>query len=267
MSKRNLFALGLLALLLLSACGSKSSWENEEVTEVSHRLMDDDVEAKWTIDGNSADGTKRIRVQIAAKDGGTIDDFDVNHEKLLHLMVVSKDLSYFRHIHPEYLGNGVFEIENRFPFGGEYRLIADFKPTDGDAMNKMAWVTVDGKTAKAVPVTPDQRLDRTVDGLRVSLNINPPASGKDVTLRYAITDAETGKSVTDLETYLGAIGHVVVLTEDGERYLHVHAEEGQGTGPDAVFETRFPAPGIYKIWAQFQRNGEVVTVPFVTRIS
>ncbi|MGG1311457.1 hypothetical protein [Cohnella laeviribosi] len=267
MSKRILFL--LLLTMLLSACGSNSSWEDEAVSEVSDRILADDVEAVWTLERDQASAAAAgtmIRLEIKKKDGGPIDAFDINHEKLLHLIVVSKDLSYFNHIHPEYKGNGVFEIANDFPAGGEYRMIADFTPTGGDPMTKMAWVRVEGEQAKPVPVVPDETLEKTADGNRVKLAIDPLASKKELTLKFTIADEKTGKPVTDLEPYLGAIGHVVILTEDGERYLHVHADEGQGTGPEAVFETAFPKSGIYKIWGQFQRENKVFTVSYVVRV-
>ena len=35
----------------------------------------------------------------------------VIHEKKLHLIVVSKDLAYFEHIHPEYQADGSYQIK------------------------------------------------------------------------------------------------------------------------------------------------------------
>lgn len=265
-------AMMLMLMLMLSACGTEKSWENEQVTPVSQRILSDDVGALWKVEGDPASGSggtagkQLIRVEIKKKDGGRIDKFDTNHEKLLHLMVISKDLSYFNHIHPEYKGNGVFEIENDFPAGGEYRLIADFKPSGGDAMTKMEWVRIEGESAKPIPVVPDARLDKTVEGKQVKLAIDQLAANKELTLTFSIRDEKTGQPITDLQPYLGAIGHVVVLTEDGEQYVHVHADEGQGTGPDAVFETSFPKSGIYKIWGQFQRNNRVFTVSYVVNV-
>jgi hypothetical protein len=255
--------------MLLSACGSTTSWENEEVSVVSKRILADDVKAEWTLDGDQVSGSGRkklIRLEIKKKDGEPIDKFEMNHEKLLHLMVISKDLSYFNHVHPEYKGNGVFEIANDFPTGGEYRLIADFKPSDGDSMTKMEWVRIEGESAKPVPVVPDSSLDKTFEGNRVKLVIDQLAVNKEVTLKFSFRDDKTNQPITDLEPYLGAIGHVVILTEDGERYVHVHAEEGQGTGPDAIFETTFPKSGIYKIWGQFQRDNQVFTVSYVVNV-
>ncbi len=267
MSKRILFI--LLLSMLLSACSSNRSWENEAVSEVSNRIMADDVKAVWTLSGGQTSGTGKgtlIRLEIEKNDGGRIDKFDINHEKMMHLMVISKDLSYFNHIHPEYKGNGVFEIANDFPAGGEYKLIADFKPSGGDSMTKMEWVRIKGESAKPVPVVPDASLDKTVEGKRVKLTIDELAANKEVTLKFSITDEKTNRPITDLEPYLGAIGHVVILTADGERYVHVHAEEGQGTGPDAIFETEFPKSGIYKIWGQFQKDNQVFTVSYVVNV-
>jgi hypothetical protein len=65
---------------------------------------------------------------------------------------------------------------------------------------------------------------------------------------------------------LGAVGHVVILSADAEQYLHVHPQNEQTTGPLAQFATAFPRSGTYKIWGQFQHNGEVITVPFVVDV-
>lgn len=255
-----------LPLLLLSACGgSNESWENEKVAEVSTRIVADDVMANWKIESAAGD-EQRIQLKILKNDGQPIDDFEITHEKLLHLIIVSKDLSYFNHIHPEYKRNGLFEITNEFPDGGQYKLIADFKPSDGDSMTKMAWVDVEGSEKASVPVVVDDDFVKTVDGNRVALTMDSVEANKELTLKFTLTDEATNQPITDLEPYLGAIGHVVVLSEDGERYLHVHAVEGQGSGPEALFETEFPKSGVYKIWMQFQRDNQVFTVPYVIKV-
>jgi hypothetical protein len=258
----------ILTTFLLTACGSNSSWENDKVTE-SHRIQEDSVKAEWTLDNKQAslpNGGTQIRLQINKMDGSPVEKFDINHEKLLHLIVISKDLSYFNHIHPEYKGHGLFEVVNSFPAGGDYLLIADFQPSGGDAMTKMKWVQVDGKRTQPVPVIPDSTLDKTVDGKRVMLSIDQMAANQPLTLKFSIRDQKNNHPITDLQPYLGSIGHVVILSEDGKQYLHVHADEGQGTGPDATFETEFPKSGIYKIWAQFQRENQVFTVAYVVRV-
>ncbi len=266
MSKKSLILFLFFSAVILTACNPDSSWDAENVVE-SKRIITDDVKVEWELDKDQAPGDDHvIRISVTNK-GESIKEFEITHEKLLHLIVVSKDLSYFNHIHPEYKGNGVFEVENYFPAGGEYRMIADFKPKDGDSMSKMEWVTVEGKAAQLSPVSIDHRFEKMVEGINVSLTVEPGLeAGKELTLQFRLTEGNFKDPITDLEPYLGSIGHVVVLSEDGERYLHVHAVDNQGSGPVAFFETTFPQPGVYKIWAQFQRNGNIVTVPFVVDV-
>ncbi|GFN29779.1 hypothetical protein [Paenibacillus xylaniclasticus] len=269
MNKPLLYILFLVAVLL-SGCSSGSSWEEEQLEEVSDRLLADDVTAVWTVkpdlessDDPNGDIPATIQLTLKKQDGTPIESFDLNHEKLVHLIVISRDLSYFNHIHPEYAGEGRFEIQNTFPAGGEYKLIADFKPSDGDSMTTMEWVTLQGLSAPSKPVVPDRSLMKTEEGVNVQLDIDNPGVNENTVLTFTLTESSGGEPITDLQPYLGAIGHVVIVSEDGERYIHVHAEEGQESGPKAVFETSFPSSGVYKIWAQFQRSDRVFTVPFV----
>jgi len=112
----------------------------------------------------------------------------------------------------------------------------------------------------------DEKLVRVVDGKRVALAMEGLEAKKPMKLTFTLTDEKTNQPVSDLQPYLGAIGHVVILSEDGERYVHVHAEEGQSMGPDAVFEATFPRSGIYKLWGQFQRNQQVFTAAYVVNV-
>lgn len=258
---KSLFLLFLPFLLLVGCSGANDSWEDEKVSEVSRPLLSEEVNVAFNVEGDN------IKLTVTdEEEGKPIEHFEVNHEKLLHLIVVSKDLSYFNHIHPEYKGEGVFEIRNDFPSGGEYKLIADFKPEGANSMSKMAWIQVDGSTVKPIPITVDDSLEKTVEGNRVHLSVDSLEVGKELTLTFSLTYEQNNLPITDLQPYLGAIGHVVILSEDGERYLHVHAEDGQKRGPEAIFETEFPSSGVYKIWAQFQRNNHVFTVPYVVNV-
>ncbi|WP_217597545.1 hypothetical protein [Cohnella sp. GbtcB17] len=62
----------------------------------------------------------------------------VNHEKLLHLIMVNHDLSFFSHIHPEFKGDGTFTVNTSFPASGDYKVLADFIPTGLETLHKLA---------------------------------------------------------------------------------------------------------------------------------
>jgi hypothetical protein len=64
-----------------------------------------------------------------------IKEFEPLHDKLMHLIIVEEDLSYFAHIHPTIRhGNDdtAFAISHPFPESGKYKLWVDFKPKGGN---------------------------------------------------------------------------------------------------------------------------------------
>ncbi len=207
-----------------------------------------------------------LRIQILDKDGKAIENYKINHEKKMHLIVVSKDLSVFQHLHPRYTENGIFTVKTNFPTGGDYKLIADFIPEGGGAMTKTQWVNVSGDNAPKKAIQPDTNLTKVVEGKEVSLSFDKLESGQDVTMTWSFKDASTKQPINNLEQYLGAVGHVVILSADGEKYIHNHPLEEKATGPDAKFGTSFPQSGIYKVWGEFKHQGKVFTVPFVVEV-
>ncbi|MBW5445367.1 heavy metal translocating P-type ATPase [Cohnella sp. CFH 77786] len=224
------------------------------------------TEAVWTVNRANAGEDAEIRIRIRDGSGNPVEKFDIEHEKLLHLIIVSKDMAYFNHIHPEYKGQGEFTITNRFPSGGEYKLIADYVPSGGSKTTQMEWIKVEGDAAEPVPLTPDQTHSKVEDGVEATLQNDHPKAGEEFELNFTLADSKTKDPVTDLEPYLGAVGHVVILSADTERYLHVHPLDEKAKGTEAKFATEFPEPGVYKLWAQFQRGGKVFTVPFVFNV-
>jgi hypothetical protein len=93
-------------------------------------------------------------------------------------------------------------------------------------------------------------------------------------LKYHLTDEKTGEPVKDLQPYLGAWGHTLILSEDASDYIHSHPTEMIPDnvdrtkilgGSDVSFESFFPRPGRYRVWSQFQRQGQLITVTFTIR--
>ncbi|WP_199619809.1 hypothetical protein [Paenibacillus alkalitolerans] len=226
------------------------------------------LKASFTFDTGAAKANEQtqLSVRITDQEGKPVDGFDVNHEKLLHLIIVEHDLSFFSHIHPEYEGEGKFTVETDFPAGGEYKVFADFTPSGGSAMTLSEWVKVEGKEGEHVSIAADSKLVKEVDGKEIKLALSGAKAGEEATLTFDVRDAKTQQGIDNLEPYLGAVGHVVILSADAEKYLHVHPLDEKATGPVAEFATTFPESGTYKIWAQFQHNGKVITADYVVDV-
>ncbi|MGO4549370.1 hypothetical protein AB4Z29_31795 [Paenibacillus sp. 2TAB23] len=287
--KMMLILTGILVLGLLSACGTtkENDHSGHNVTNQNHENSAspsaghgehgdhdtkeqpaDSLKASFSFVSGTviANGKSDLDIQISDSDGNTVNEFELNHEKLMHLIVVSKDLSYFNHIHPEYDSNGKFAIETSFPNGGEYKVFSDFIPKGGASTTLSEWVKVEGEEKAQELIEADAKLVKVVDGKEVELTLSSTKANDEITLTFNILDAQTKKEISDLEQYLGAVGHVVILSDDAEQYLHVHPMHEKATGPKAEFMTSFPKSGTYKIWGQFQHQGEVFTVPFVVDI-
>jgi Cu+-exporting ATPase len=277
--KRILLAGLMAAMLVLAACGKQDAQvagghgAHEEEHSEGHSGEQAKEESpktnaiwKWSSETPKSNEELTITTQIQTLDGKDVEQFDINHEKKLHLIIVSKDLSYFDHLHPEYKGKGAFEVKTTFPAGGEYKLIADYIPTGDTATTQSEWIKVSGSSAEAAPIRPSETHSVVVDGVEVTLENDHPHAGEEFELDFKLADSSNKQPITDLEPYLGAVGHVVILSEDTERYLHVHPMDEQASGPDAKFMTTFPQAGIYKIWGQFQRNGKTFVSSFVVEV-
>ncbi|MBW4494632.1 MAG: hypothetical protein KME26_16400 [Oscillatoria princeps RMCB-10] len=222
--------------------------------------------AKLTVSSNIAPN-KPVSLVIDIRDsaGKAITNFDTFQEKLMHLIAVSDDLEFFSHIHPTYKGNGRFEVEASFPKSGGYTLFSDYKPAGQIERVSVLKTAVTG-TASPAPAA-DINLTQTFGNTKVQLAL-PEATvkaGKEVMLVFNVRDTATGQKVTDLQTYLGETGHLVIIRQSADLkasdYIHAHPHGGTPAG-EVHFMTHFPQPGKYKLWGQFNRNGQIVTADF-----
>jgi hypothetical protein len=206
--------------------------------------------------------------------------FHMTHEKLFHLFIVSQDMSEFQHIHPTLEKDGSFTIDTVLPIAGSYKIYSDFYPLDGAPQVLQQNIATAGHAndllGRLPRLKPDASLTRIADGMKIELTLEPQdiIAGQPVTLKYHLTDAQSGQPVRDLVPYLGAWGHTLILSEDQSDYVHSHPEEVVPDtpdksklrgGPDATFSAFFPKPGNYRIWSQFQRGETLTTVSFTVR--
>ncbi|MEU4223330.1 hypothetical protein AB0F17_03455 [Nonomuraea sp. NPDC026600] len=205
-----------------------------------------------------------FQFKVTGPGGGPVTDYQVQHDKKLHFIVVSRDLTTFQHVHPAEAG-GVWTIKLTLPEPGAYRAFADFAPTGADGLTLGTDVLVAGDYApKALP--PVGRTS-TVDGYTVTLDgdLIPGQSSK-LTLKVS----KDGKPVTDLQPYLGAYGHLVALRAGDLAYLHVHPDGAPGdgktaAGPEITFYAEVPSGGDYRLFLDFQHAGTVRTADFTAQ--
>jgi len=211
--------------------------------------------------------TEGVRLRLAVRDprsGSTVRRFAMVHERTLHLFLVGDGLEYFAHEHPAQQPDGVFMIDLALPKPGPYMAIAEFLPEGGTPQTFQQVFT----TGEAFPRTASPALDatpKTVDGVRVSADASRLKAGEARPLVVRIDDAATGAPVTDLQPYLGAAAHLLIVAADLTEAVHGHPDQ-QFAEAGITFTPLVPRPGRYKLWVQFQRGGKVSIASFVLDI-
>jgi hypothetical protein len=212
--------------------------------------------------------TLEFRV-LDPKTSQTVEHFEIIHEKLFHLFLVSQDLEFFAHLHPEIEPDGWFRLRTTLPKAGTYRLLADFDPTGGTPQLVAKTFSTAGYTqplTASIPHLPPDLSTKQATNLQVELTTVPlhPNADANTMLFFRITPAE------GLEPYLGVWGHLLAVSDDSIDTLHIHPFI-TGAGPPAPipwatwtvpFKIFFPRGGTYKIWVQFERKGVLNTVSF-----
>lgn len=203
--------------------------------------------------------TRELRFTVEDAGGKPVTEFDELHEKRIHLIVVRRDGTQFRHLHPEMDAAGTWTVPVGFDEAGVYRAFADFS-VDGEQRTLAGDLFVSGGDFEARPFPAPQPVDETA-GYEVRLDADDATAGEPSSLAFTVSKG--GKPVEDLAPYLGAKGHLVALREGDLAFLHVHPEEDHEVAADEIeFAATFPSAGRYRLYLQFRHEGVVRTAEF-----
>lgn len=309
--KRLIFSAILIAAAAFAGCKSADVETKNDVAKSEAQPLKEILKTEagtFTVDFKTNPQTAKANeptefaFTVKNSKGETVKDLSIVHEKPMHLLVVSEDLNEFYHLHPEANADGVYKVSHTFPNGGKYRLYTDFTPFENTQIVQdfPLEVSADGGARPSVALVPDEKLEKTVGGVRVHLKPNADlTANKEAMLNFQVFDAESGELAHNLEDYLGARAHFVVISQDLEEFVHAHplsndnvkaaehshekteAMPHESTEKNHRHENKtinapansmvsahvnFPKIGLYKIFAQFQRAGTVITVPFVVNV-
>jgi Heavy metal binding domain len=191
------------------------------------------------------------------KTGQRVNDFQVMHEKLYHLFIVSQDLQYFVHDHPAKGADGTFRFHTVLPSPQMYRILSDFYPTGGTPQLIVKTVVLPGAVlTPGVQLQPDLA-PKDAANMRISLTMQParPIAGMKTLMFFHLDPAD------GLEQYLGSWSHMLAASDDLIDMIHDHPFVADG-GPQMQFNMIFPRARTYRVWVQFQRKGVVNTAVF-----
>jgi hypothetical protein len=228
-------------------------------------------------------------IAYTLKDGAgvpmTPDRLALAHERLMHLILVSQDLAIFQHLHPESTGNGVYETETSVPAPGKYILFNEFVTAEGTTQIERNVTSTEGAESADTPATLSQTLGQPQEWgeLRATLTTNSPRIRRRLPTSFLMNvTTQDGQPVTDMQPWLGAPCHIVIVSADTKQFAHTHGDVPGGAmsgdmgtignmamptppaqfGPRLAFAHTFMQPGPYRIWVQFSYKGEIATFGF-----
>jgi len=232
-----------------------------------------------------------ITISIKDSTGKPEKGLTTTHDKIMHVVIASRDFSVFSHIHPEDFGpitdemktTGQYSVRYTFPKSGRYIVGIDFGVKDW-SYSKHFVIDVGGGPEMGVPVQ-DFSLHKKFDDYDVTLTTVPESitAGKETTLIYNF--AKDGTPVTDFEPYIAAFMHVAVISTDFKQFIHEHGfvtgmpmmEMGghhmmdemslpSAFGPEIKVAVTFPAAGVYKIFGEVKHKGKVIVTNFMVEV-
>lgn len=256
-------------------------------------------EATVTLDHASSTLTAGVpetfTVSLKNADGSPADLF-VDMEKLIHVVIVSKDETVFAHIHPddqhpltkEEINSSTFTLTYTFPKAGRYLMSVDY--SHGLKLGSKQFLLDVAGVPEQEQKTATYPSPGKFEGYDVSLYYLQPFAGEVTTLQYTIT--KDGKPVTDIVPYLSAAMHISVVKNDFSAFIHTHGEvhvpgtplppiivkNGQvihsmammilppTLGPKIEGHLIFPSPGLYTIWGQFKVGDTVIPTSFTVQV-
>lgn len=212
----------------------------------------------------AADVATTYSFRIVDSNGAAVTDFDVTHERRLHLIVVSRNFGDYHHLHPTQDHGGVWTADVPALPGGSYRVFADTRPTGGDGITLGTDLAVGSGVAEMNSATapPAGATTFTIDGYQVQMTGTPHVG--ESTLTFSVL--RNGEPIVP-DPYLGASGHLVALRDGDMAFLHVHPlGDATPQQPGIRFAAELPTPGTYHLFLDISIDGTVRTAAFTVEV-
>lgn len=179
------------------------------------------------------------------KPGDPVGNLQVVYDRILEVFIVSEDMMHLFHTRPEEFGeitpeikaSGRFNIRHAFPWGGRYRVVANFSH-NGQMIYKHFDIYVEGPRFEGSGIKAEGEVvgsggknpqSGVFDGYNVTCDVLPfpPDARRKAKLTYFIRN-EKGEELNGLEVFMGTEMHFVCWREDIQYfgYERTKLEEG-----------------------------------------
>jgi hypothetical protein len=226
--------------------------------------------------------------------GNPIQDLVLDHNRIAHVIIASKDFSVFSHVHVEDFGpvtsdmrkTATFPVHYTFPKPGEYLVSMDFMER-GYLFSNQFYLKVGVRNTMSAPAGEPSAREENIEGYDITLGTSPAKlrAGVATTLDYHVE--KDGKPFTEMNPYLAVPMHISIIRDDLMGFLHIHGLLPVSLGAKLLGENihashlllpdkfgpdieatnfTFPSAGIYHIFGEFSAAGKIVVTQFTVRV-
>jgi hypothetical protein len=297
--RRARIAMAVAAIGVLGAVWLGGQWWGSEESGYM-RVIFKPLALQPTVEGS--------RMTLALADPGWLnrrtDDLLPDHNHLMHLyMIRVPQMDLVWHLHPEPAASGAFTQALPSIPAGHYALFGDVVHASGLAETAIA--ELDLPAIQGQPLTGDDAAGEGPPIAQADYNrsVAPLAQGyrmvwdrggvtswrakRPYLFRFRVEDA-AGEPASDMELYMGMLGHAAFVRSDRSVFAHVHpsgsvpmaalsltAAENPHAGhtmpagalpAEVSFPYGFPKSGDYRIYVQVKRGGAILTGVFDARV-
>lgn len=188
----------------------------------------------------------------------------IQHEAAFHLIIVNSQLTTFEHLHPQSDTNGNYFIDVTFNHAGEYLIYADYQAEGYAPQTDRLTLQVKGPEQQ-IPEETNAKLVAVADGLDLAIAAAAPfVAGAESHIPVTITKNGKALRAADIEPYLGAVAHIILIGREDKDFLHIHPMSDSQF--PVIGHTIFPRADIYRMWIQFKTEGVLHTADFTIHV-
>ncbi len=259
---------------MIAACGGASSPQKSRAPVPARPVLHEATDATDGITDSAVGYTfdsilsivqpgETYTFRIIGPDGVVQKAFMDDQTKLVHLYAIRDDLAdaTFMHLHPTMAGDGTWSVDLPVRIPGPYHVYTDFLLQDAQHQVRHLLLrrsfTVPGPF-KLDMALPPASMAASVDGYQISFHARPRAW----TVMYLPARVTlNGQPFSGLQPYLATFAHFTAFRASNYLVGHAHPLEyalgGRPGGPDLTFHAEFPGSGDYRVFIEFQTNGQL----------
>ena len=307
--RRQRIAQGVAAVLLFAGLWAGARWWQSEAARFVRNLY-----RPLQMDAQVSGTTLKLKLQTSGWQEQRVNDLLPDHDHLMHLFVLHlPELDQVFHLHPSEAGEGLFTVELPATPAGRYQLYADIVHESGVPETLVAELAIptaiagkplsgDDAAGAGPPLRaadPGRTVSPLADGSRMVWRREPGAltARQPSWFRFRIEDP-SGQPATDMQLYMGMLGHAAFVKRDGSVFVHLHpsgsvpmaalsltAQGAQGHAghsghsghsgqhpatalpAEVSFPYGFPTAGDYRMFVQIKKGDRILTGVFDTHVN